>query len=68
MKHVIGIGLLVVLALLFKWWIDPNFFFAYTSGHVLKGTAIHIVIYRVLLAFAALWSLALGLAFVFTRP
>jgi hypothetical protein len=34
----------------------------------LEGTAIHIVIYRSLLAIAALWSLALGLAFVFTRP
>ena len=68
MKHVIGIGLLVAGAFLFKWWIHPNFFLAYASGHVLEGTPIHIVIYRLLLAVAALWSLARGLAFVFTRP
>jgi len=68
MKHVIGIGLLVAGAFLFKWWIHPNFFIAHATGRVLEGTAIHIVIYRLLLAIAALWSLALGLAFVFTRP
>ena len=67
MKHVIGIGLLVAGAFLFKWWIHPNFFIAHATGRVLEGTAIHIVIYRSLLAIAALWILALGLAFIFTR-
>jgi hypothetical protein len=67
MKHLFGIGLLIAVALSFKWWIHPNFFIAYTSGHGLKGTAIDVVIYRVSLAIAALWSLALGLAFVFKR-
>ena len=68
MKHAIGIGFLVAVAFLFKWWIHPNFFIAYASGHVLKGTAIDVVIYRASLAIATLWSLALGLARVLGRP
>jgi hypothetical protein len=63
MKHVIGIGLLVAGAFLFKWWIHPNFFIAHATGHVLEGTAIS---YRHLpVVFSHRSSLDLGSRFGF---
>jgi hypothetical protein len=65
MKHAIGIGLLIAIACLFKWWIHPNVGVAYTSGRVSRGVPLNVVVVWVLLAVSAVWGLIVGLAFVF---
>ena len=65
MKHVIGIGLLVVIACMFKWWIHSNVSLAYEYGRTLRATPVNVVVSWILLGIAAMWALVMGLAFVF---
>jgi len=66
MKQVIGIGLLVGIAFLFKWWIHSEVNIAYTSGNVLRGEPLNVVVFWILLGIAAVWGLILGLTFFFS--
>src|SRR5258708_5529795 len=67
MKHVIEICLLVGIAFLFKWWIHSEVNIAYTSGNGLRGVPLNVVVFWILLGIAVVWSVVLGLTFVFSH-
>jgi len=67
MKNAVGIGLLVGIAFLFKWWIHSEVNIAYTSGSGLRGVPLNVVVFWILLGIAAVWSVILGITFVFSQ-
>jgi len=77
MKHVIGIGLLVSVAFLLKWWIHSTIFLTtgstrvvngvYSELRVARGASLNVVIFVALLALSAVWGLVATLLFVLSH-